>query len=451
MDSSSTSESPYQAPADPPRSRFNWLATSKGRLAAFTLLYVTEGIPLGFCATAVATYMRREGVSVEEMGLFVGALFAPWGVKWLFGPFVDLIGIERLGRRRGWILFAQIMMVLGLMGSVTIDYTTELKLFTMVMVGVNAFCALQDVAIDALAVASLKDEERGIGNGLMFAGAYMGQALGGAAMLWLAGRTGSLTPAFFVVAGMVAAVTVFVVLPMREAPSQAPRGSLAEVGAQVLDYVITAAKAMLGSVRGFAALALALLPAGAMAMGLALQAALAVELGLSDDAIATLSLVGSIVAASGSVLGGVIADRVGHRKALGVYFGLTLLPTAALALAMQQFGWILPVDPTAADSPAVPATLTTIFIAATLVYGFFSGLTYGARMAVFMKVCDPRIAGTQFTAYMALSNLAISYSAWWQGSAAGSWGYPLTLGLDCAAGIVCLLALPFVTPRPAEG
>jgi PAT family beta-lactamase induction signal transducer AmpG len=38
------------------------LATRKGRLAAFFLLYVTEGIPLGFTAIAIAAQMRRQGL-----------------------------------------------------------------------------------------------------------------------------------------------------------------------------------------------------------------------------------------------------------------------------------------------------------------------------------------------------------------------------------------------------
>ena len=43
----------------------NLLVTRRGRLAAFFLLYVTEGVPLGFAATAVATQLRRQGGSLE--------------------------------------------------------------------------------------------------------------------------------------------------------------------------------------------------------------------------------------------------------------------------------------------------------------------------------------------------------------------------------------------------
>lgn len=421
----------------------NLLSSRIGRLAAFFFLYITEGVPLGFSATALATAMRREGVSVEEIGMFVAALYAPWGFKWAFGPIVDLIGA-----RRSWILLAQLVMIVGLVSAVGIDYSSNLKLFTTVMVVINTFCALQDVAIDALAVGTLEEEERGVGNGLMFAGAYVGQALGGAAMLALASRTGSMEPAFFAVAAMVGMVTLGVVLPMREPALDRPKATISQTGAAVLAYGRELVGAMLLSRRSIAAAVFALLPAGAMAMGLALQAALAVELGLSDDQIATLSLVGAISGATGSVVGGLISDRTGHRRTLAVYIALTTLPTLFLAAAMQQHGWLFPVEPDAGISPE--AGLVSVFWWGSIVYGFFSGLAYGTRMAIFMQVCSPAVAATQFTAYMALSNLAISYSAAWQGAAVERLGYPLTLGIDAIAGIASIAMLPFLAPAPTE-
>jgi hypothetical protein len=48
---------------------------------------------------------------------------------------------------------------------------------------------------------------------------------------------------------------------------------------------------------------------------------------------------------------------------------------------------------------------------------------------------------------MALLNVVIWYSATWQGWAAERIGYPATLGLDAALGLVSLLVLPFVTTQ----
>ena len=75
---------------------------------------------------------------------------------------------------------------------------------------------------------------------------------------------------------------------------------------------------------------------------------------------------------------------------------------------------------------------------------------YGARTALYMDVSNPAVAATQFTAYMAMLNVVIAYSAAWQGHAVEQWGYPITLTVDAAAGMICLALLPFVRKRPTD-
>jgi PAT family beta-lactamase induction signal transducer AmpG len=57
-------------------------------------------------------------------------------------------------------------------------------------------------------------------------------------------------------------------------------------------------------------------------------------------------------------------------------------------------------------------------------------------------VTNPRVAATQFTAYMAMQNLAIAFAASWQGVAIEAWGYPTTLLIDAIVGPVGCLLLP---------
>ena len=64
-----------------------------------------------------------------------------------------------------------------------------------------------------------------------------------------------------------------------------------------------------------------------------------------------------------------------------------------------------------------------------------------------MDVTNPKVAGTQFTAYMAMSNLAIAVGATWQGITIEAFGYPVTLGIDAAVGLLLLLLLPMIRPR----
>lgn len=432
----------------------NLLATTKGRLTAFFCLYLTEGLPLGFAATAVATQLRRQGVGPAEIGLFVGSFYLPWAFKWAFGPFIDVFASDRLGRRRGWILGTQLMMAITLMSTVLLKLPEQLALFTMILLVHNSFAAMQDVAIDALAVNTLHEDERGLANGLMFAGAAIGQVIGGAGVLFLSGYTG-FQPTFFFVAGCILAVTVLVVLPLRE-PAGPPRPpvvgpKLRAAGREMRDFAVSSFRSFLGSRGAFSGLFYALLPPGAMCLGLALQSNLAVELGMDDDQVAWLNLCSGGVNAAFMVIGGRLSDRFGRRRMNFIYIAMMGLPVLYLANALAGAGWIMPVALDAANRPEVPAALLTAFWAATLVYNATNGLMYGTNAAMYMDVTNPRVAGTQFTAYMALMNLAIAYSAIWQGIAIEAWGYPKTMVIDAIFGLSCLLLIPLMRKANTDG
>jgi MFS family permease len=427
------------------------LATRRGRLAAFFLLYVTEGIPLGFTATAVAYYMRKQRVDPASIGTFVATLYLPWAWKWAAGPFVDLFYSDRLGRRRAWIVACQTLMALTLLAAMPIDFARNLGLFTGVILVHNVFAAVQDVAIDALAVSVLPAEERGTANGLMFAGAYIGNPIGGAGVLFLTPHIGfRLT--FLFVAGAILTITLLVALPLREirtakrADAGLDGSRFGRAAGELRAYVATALRAMFGSRASVAGLAFALLPAGSYALSLVMQSSLAVDLGMEESAVGWMSLASTVMAAAGCVAGGWLSDRIGRRKAIALFIVLTALPTAALALYLASRGWVKPL---AQPGVAVRQGLVTAFWVASLVYALAQGLMYGTRTALFMDLCEPAVAATQFTAYMAVLNLVIAYSAWWQGRAIAAFGYPGTLMIDAAFGLVGLAILPLTLRKPA--
>ena len=426
----------------------NLLATRSGRLTAFFFLYVTEGIPLGFAATAVAAQLRRQDVGPAEIGAFVGSFYLPWAFKWAFGPFIDVFASERLGRRRGWILGTQVMMIVTLLACMGLDLPAQLGLFTAVLLVHNSFGAMQDVAIDALAVNTLHADERGLANGVMFGGAAIGTAIGGAGVLFLIPAIG-LKGGFVFVAACIAAVTVFVVLPLREAATPMVERRLAGLASAVREmkhFSMQAFRSFLGTRGAFAGVFFSLLPAGAMSMGLALQSNLAVEIGMSDDSVAWLSLWSQVISALCMVLGGYLSDRWGRRRTLFVYLALMSLPVLYMMGVLTEQNWIMPTSATdAVKRVAAPALVTAVWVA-TLLYAVAQGLMYGTRSALLMDVTNPTVAATQFTAYMAMMNLAIAYSAMWQGIAIEALGYPKTLLIDAVVGLLCLAFLPFIKP-----
>jgi MFS transporter, PAT family, beta-lactamase induction signal transducer AmpG len=426
----------------------NLLATRFGRLTAFFFLYVTEGIPLGFGATAVAAQLRRQDVGPAEIGAFVGSFYLPWAFKWAFGPFIDVFTSERLGRRRGWILGTQIMMIATLLACMGLQLPAQLGVFTLVLLVHNSFGAMQDVAIDALAVTTLHEDERGLANGVMFGGAAIGSAVGGAGVLFLMPVIG-LQGGFIFVASCIGIVTVFIVLPLREAATPMAERRLAGLASAVREmkhFSVEAFRSFLGTRGAFAGVFFSLLPAGAMSLGLALQSNLAVEVGLNDDSVAWLSVWTQMIAASSMVIGGYLSDRWGRRRTLFVFIALMSLPVLYLMSVLSEQQWIMPTN--AADAVkrvATPALVTAVWVA-TLLYAVPQGLMYGTRSALLMDVTNPAVAATQFTAYMAMMNLAIAYSATWQGIAIEALGYPSTLLIDAAAGVLCLAVLPFIKP-----
>ena len=529
----------------------NPLASRWGRLMAFFFLYVTEGIPLGFTATAMVVQFQNAGVRPLAIGVFVGSLYFPWAWKWVVGPFVDLIYSNRLGARRGWILGMQFSMVATLAACMPFEITSEnLEFLTVVILIHNTFCATQDVSIDALACTVLRPNEQGLGNGYMFAGQKIGFALGGACVLYLTegfdvlwlpqmlqdGLPFQLTYPFVI--GCILAVTFLVAWPIREEPRErlsAEESSLrkfqetvdtrlaeaessddasllrglailrARIGASIVrlilpkhlgspisevrlrlgEYVHTAGSAVFGSRIAFAALLLALLPPGAMALDLALQKQVAKEIGFTDGDVADIDLVSSIVWAASCVLGGFISDKVGHLKCLAVYFVLISVATFWCASKMDESGMNVPkrVDPAevqAAENEDAAATkapddepgdgsqdgkagkkkqtsvfdredsppMARHFWYAVMAYMVAQGLMYGTRTAIFMRIVNPSVAATQFTAYMSMMNLVTTYTAVWQGYTIEKLGFAQTLYIDGFVGLVCLGLLPFL--RPAQ-
>lgn len=419
------------------------LATRRGRLAAFFLMYITEGIPLGFAAVTMATQMRRQGLSASAIGAFTAAIYLPWAFKWAVGPIVDVVSSDRFGRRRTWIIAMQLGMVASLFVMQAVGLGAGIGMLTTLIIVHNVFAATQDVAIDALAVGTLKEDERGMAGGLTFAGAYLGQIVGGAGALYLVKYIGFSNTYFFVAAAILL-VTVLVVLPLREpvmARVAAAGSGLQRVGAEISQFARQVWSSFTESRASLVGLAFAVLPAGAMALGLALAQTLAVDLGFDDDRVAALNLWTTICSSAGCVIGGWLSDRLGRRRSLA-WFILAMTPvTLWLAWTLWQAGWIHPVDPSHRAGVVVPALVVTVFWVASLIYSLANGMMYGARAALFMDVSNPAVAATQFTAYMALLNLGIAYSAKWQGWAVDHYGYPLTLLADAFIGLLCLIFL----------
>ena len=88
-----------------------------------------------------------------------------------------------------------------------------------------------------------------------------------------------------------------------------------------------------------------------------------------------------------------------------------------------------------------------LFYGVVILHGLFYGMAFGVRSAIFMGMTNPAVAATQFTAFMAMSNLAVSLANYWQGIVAERIDYAAVLYLDALIGLSVILLIPFLRGR----
>ncbi|MBR71986.1 MAG: MFS transporter [Rhodospirillaceae bacterium] len=159
------------------------------RIAVIFLLGFSSGLPLALTLGTLSIWLSRSGIDKTTIGLF-SAVSLPYVFKFVWAPLIDQIKIpfltNRLGRRRGWVVFTQIGLILtiALMGG--IDPITNPGLLAIIALAV-AFCsASQYIVIDAYRVEVLEENKLGAGAASVVFGYRVGMLASGAGALYLA-------------------------------------------------------------------------------------------------------------------------------------------------------------------------------------------------------------------------------------------------------------------------
>ncbi|MDE2083611.1 MAG: MFS transporter [Xanthomonadaceae bacterium] len=121
----------------------------------------SSGLPFLLVAGTLAFWLKKSGIALSEITVVASAGMA-YALKFLWAPLLDhwrLPLFHRLGRRRGWLLFAQLGVVASLLGMVAAT-PANLASFVIATLGVAIFGATQDIAVDAyrIEIASIEDQ-----------------------------------------------------------------------------------------------------------------------------------------------------------------------------------------------------------------------------------------------------------------------------------------------------
>ena len=141
------------------------IATFKafGEPRAFTMLLLgfSSGLPFLLTASTLGYWLRDEGTTLTAIG-FLSWVGLAYSLKFLWAPLIDRLDAPlfgRLGRRRGWMLLAQTIVAVGLLGMAMVGPKgglTALGIFALV----TAFASsTQDIVVDAWRIEAAKDSD----------------------------------------------------------------------------------------------------------------------------------------------------------------------------------------------------------------------------------------------------------------------------------------------------
>jgi len=211
----------------PPRWGEGWRVYLHPRIATMLCLGFSAGLPFLLVFSTLSAWLTEAGVSRTAIGLFswVGITYS---VKVLWAPVVDRLELPLLhrlfGRRRSWIVLAQLTIAAGLAGMAYTDPANELARLAAFAVLVAFGSATQDVAIDAWRIEAAPTDRQAAMAATYVFGYRLALLAGGAGALHIATFT-SWTGVYLAMAGLMG-VGLLAALASREPASQTPRDTV---------------------------------------------------------------------------------------------------------------------------------------------------------------------------------------------------------------------------------
>ena len=342
---------------------------------------LASGMPLYLLIQLVPAWLRDSGVSLAEIGLFA-LVGLPYTWKFLWAPLMDRWQLP-LGLRRGWMLFAQLGLIVSIGSLGSIDPVSNTGLVATLAVIIAMFSATQDVAIDAYRRELLPDAELGLGNSIHVQAYRISSLVPGSLALVLADSL-PWALVFWITAAFMAvgiAMSLMVSEPKREV---LPALGLSEaVIAPFREYVQR---------RGWQSLLLALTFMVLYKLGDNMATALAtpfyLDLGFSKTEIGLVAKHAALwPAIAGGLVGGVLMIRLGINRALWLFGLVQLLSILGFAYLASQGAilWLL---------------------AAVIGFEYLGvGLGTAAFTAFIARESSKTFAATQFALFTALAAL----------------------------------------------
>ncbi len=399
--------------------RTAWRVYAEPASLRMLALGFSAGLPLLLVLGTLSFRLREAGIDRATIG-FLSWVGLMYGFKWCWAPLVDRLPLPLLsrwlGRRRAWLLLAQVLIALGLVGMALSDPRVALAPLVACALLVAFGSATQDIALDAYRIESADADHQAALAATYQTGYRLAMIWAGAGVLWLAARADlpqagayqhdSWQWAYLVMAASMAVGVITVwCSPEPAAQQQAPARSAREWLHQTL---VEPFADFFGRYRWQAVLNLALIAVyriSDVVMGI-MANPFYVDMGYTKEEVATVTkLYGVVMTLMGAVLGGAMALRWGVMRVL-------MLGALLSALTNLLFAWLSTVGH---DVPSLILVISADNLA--------GGIATAAFIAYLSSLTNVTYSATQYALFSSMMLLAPKFVAGFSGQFVDHFGY----------------------------
>ncbi|TVM00462.1 MAG: AmpG family muropeptide MFS transporter [Candidatus Brocadia sp. WS118] len=343
---------------------FSW------RMLVTFFLGISSGIPLLVTGSTLQAWMTDEKVALAVIGLF-SLVGLPYTVKFFWAPVMDRYVPPLFGRRRGWILISQMLLMLAI-GSFSLVRPAESPwMIAFLAVFVSFLSASQDIVVDAYRRELLHDEELGLGSALAVNGYRIGMLISGACALILADHISWNIVYLLLAASLFVGIITTCLAPCPAGQIISPKSLRESVVGPFLDYFKRAG--------AFEILAFILLYKMGDVMASSMTTPFILQMGFTKTELAAVvKTFGIFATIAGGLVGGILLIKLGLYKGLLIFGILQAISTLSFS-ALASLG-----------------AYSSVLAATVAFENLTSGMGTSAFTAFMASLCNKRFTATQY-------------------------------------------------------
>lgn len=347
-------------------------------IAVVTVLGFASGLPFPLIGGTLQAWLTTEGIDIKTIGIFTVLTF-PYSFKFLWSAIFDRFNIVGLGRRRGWIIICQILILFGTFLMIT--FTPEhLLIFSILAAMIAFFSASQDISIDAYRTEILRPEDRGIGAAFSVTAYRIALIVAGGLCLLLADYLG-----WQIALTIITSLLVLGIITTFWADE--PKGI--KKPTTFKESFIEPFRDLLKREKSIILLLFIVLYKIGDAYASSLSTAFFIRgIGFSLTEVGTVNKIGGLISAiAGSILGGFLLRKISLYKAL-ISFGILQAVSNIMFMIL-----------------AIEGKNFSLFVSTVVIENLTGGMGTTAFLALLMGLCNRSFAATQYALLSSLASL----------------------------------------------